>query len=93
MTTTLGSLEEHARARTGDFGEHALIVCDSLVRIYQSEGVEVQALQGLDLLVEPGELVAIVGASGLGQVDAAVGPVRARRPDGRAACGWAPGTS
>ncbi|ROS23037.1 ABC transporter ATP-binding protein [Cellulomonas sp. PhB150] len=67
MTTTLGSLEERARARTGDFGEHALIVCDSLVRIYQSEGVEVQALQGLDLLVEPGELVAIVGASGSGK--------------------------
>ncbi|RHA43659.1 ABC transporter ATP-binding protein [Cellulomonas rhizosphaerae] len=67
MTTTLGSLEERARARTGDFGEHALIVCDSLVRIYQSEGVEVQALQGLDLLVEHGELVAIVGASGSGK--------------------------
>ena len=42
-------------------------MCDSLVRIYQSEGVEVQALQGLDLLVEDGELVAIVGASGSGK--------------------------
>ncbi|MBO3086493.1 ABC transporter ATP-binding protein [Cellulomonas fengjieae] len=64
---TLGALEERARQRTGAFGEHALIVCDSLVRIYQSEGVEVQALQGLDLLVEEGELVAIVGASGSGK--------------------------
>ena len=64
---TLSALEERARQRTGDFGEHALIVCDSLVRIYQSEGVEVQALQGLDLLVEDGELVAIVGASGSGK--------------------------
>ena len=42
-------------------------MCDSLVRIYQSEGIEVQALQGLDLLVEAGELVAIVGASGSGK--------------------------
>ena len=65
--TTLGALEERAQQRTGAFGEHALIVCDSLVRIYQSEGIEVQALQGLDLLVEDGELVAIVGASGSGK--------------------------
>ena len=63
---SLGTLEERARRQTGTFGDGALIVCDSLVRIYQSEGVEVQALQGLDLLVEAGELLAIVGASGSG---------------------------
>ena len=49
------------------FGEGAHIVCDGLVRIYKTEGVEVVALQGLDLLVERGELVAIVGASGSGK--------------------------
>jgi ABC-type lipoprotein export system ATPase subunit len=49
------------------FGADALIVCDSLVRIYQTDDVEVQALQGLDLLVDEGELVAIVGASGSGK--------------------------
>jgi ABC-type lipoprotein export system ATPase subunit len=43
------------------------VVCDNLVRIYQTEGVEVVALQGLDLTVDPGELVAIVGASGSGK--------------------------
>ncbi len=43
------------------------VVCDNLVRIYQTEGIEVVALQGLDLLVESGELVAIVGASGSGK--------------------------
>ena len=42
-------------------------MCDNLVRIYRSEGIEVVALQGLDLLVERGELVAIVGASGSGK--------------------------
>ena len=41
------------RARTS-YGEDALIVCDRLVRIYTGDGVEVQALQGLDLLVERG---------------------------------------
>ena len=42
----------------------AQIVSDGLVRIFRSEGVEVVALQGLDLIVRPGELVAVVGASG-----------------------------
>jgi ABC-type lipoprotein export system ATPase subunit len=43
------------------------IVCDGLVRIFKTEGVEVVALQGLDLVVDRGELVAIVGASGSGK--------------------------
>ena len=43
------------------------ILCTDLVRIFAAEGVEVQALQGLNLLVERGEMVAIVGASGSGK--------------------------
>ncbi|SCL36353.1 ABC-type lipoprotein export system, ATPase component [Micromonospora nigra] len=43
------------------------IVCDGLVRIFTTEGVEVVALQGLDLVVDRGELLAIVGASGSGK--------------------------
>jgi ABC-type lipoprotein export system ATPase subunit len=50
-----------------DYGAGALIVCDRLVRIYAAEGIEVQALQGLDLVVEAGELTALVGASGSGK--------------------------
>src|SRR5690349_9723824 len=45
----------------------ALIVCESLVRIYQTGSIEVQALQGLDLVVNRGEMVAVVGASGSGK--------------------------
>jgi ABC-type lipoprotein export system ATPase subunit len=37
------------------------------VRIYQTGSVEVQALQGLDLAVDRGEMVAVVGASGSGK--------------------------
>ena len=50
-----------------DYGDGALIFCDRLVRIYSAEGIEVQALQGLDLVISPGELTAIVGASGSGK--------------------------
>jgi ABC-type lipoprotein export system ATPase subunit len=45
----------------------AMIVCDRLVRIYTGEGIEVQALQGLDLLIAEGELTALIGAAGSGK--------------------------
>ena len=49
------------------YGEGALIICDNLVRIYKVADLEVVALQGLDLLVDKGEVIAIVGASGSGK--------------------------
>jgi ABC-type lipoprotein export system ATPase subunit len=49
------------------FGEGAQIACDNLVKIYKVAELEVVALQGLDLLVDPAEMVAIVGASGSGK--------------------------
>lgn len=53
--------------RRASFGDGTLIVCDNLVRIYKTADLEVVALQGLDLLVDQGEMVAIVGASGSGK--------------------------
>ena len=44
-----------------------MIVCDRLVRIYSGEGIEVQALQGLDLLIAEGELTALIGPAGSGK--------------------------
>jgi len=44
-----------------------MVECDNLVRIYKSDEVEVVALQGLDLSIQKGELVAIVGKSGSGK--------------------------
>lgn len=44
-----------------------MLVCDGLVKIYKSEEIEVMALQGLDLKIKRGELVAIIGKSGSGK--------------------------
>ena len=55
-----------ARMETGPAPSHA-ILCDNLVKIYKVADLEVVALQGLDLVVEPGELIAVVGASGSGK--------------------------
>jgi len=54
----------HRRPR---YGEGALISCDNLVKIFKIADLEVVALQGLDLLVDAGEMIAIVGASGSGK--------------------------
>jgi len=48
-------------------GDNALIVCDNLVKIYKVADLEVVALQGLDLVVDQGEFLALVGASGSGK--------------------------
>lgn len=69
VTPTLATLTARATATRAApaYGHDALIVCDRLVRIFSAGGVEVQALQGLDLLVRRGELMALVGASGSGK--------------------------
>ena len=46
---------------------NTLIDCDGLVKIYKTEDLEVMALQGLDLTIERGELIAIIGKSGSGK--------------------------
>ncbi len=44
-----------------------MIQCENLVKIYKTRETEVVALQGLDLTVEDGELMAIIGNSGSGK--------------------------
>jgi ABC-type lipoprotein export system ATPase subunit len=63
----LNELYAEAAGHRGSYGLGSVISCDRLVRIFRTEGVEVQALQGLDLLVDRGELAAMVGASGSGK--------------------------
>jgi putative ABC transport system ATP-binding protein len=44
-----------------------IIVCENLVKIYKVADLEVVALQGLDLVIERGEMLGIVGTSGSGK--------------------------
>ncbi len=59
--------QQSARRDRAAYGSTSVIACDNLVKIYEIGDLQVVALQGLDLLVDPGELVAIVGASGSGK--------------------------
>jgi len=43
------------------------VICNNLVKIYKVADLEVVALQGLDLQVRQGEMMALVGASGSGK--------------------------
>lgn len=44
-----------------------IVECDNLVKIYKTRDIEVLALQGLELSVKRGELMAIIGNSGSGK--------------------------
>jgi ABC-type lipoprotein export system ATPase subunit len=50
-----------------DNPKNEMILCENLVKIYKTKDIEVVALQGLDLIVEEGELMAIIGNSGSGK--------------------------
>lgn len=46
---------------------NSFVFCDNLVKIYKVEDLEVVALQGLDIEVNKGEVMALVGPSGAGK--------------------------
>ncbi len=45
----------------------SFVICENLVKIYKVADLEVVALQGVDLTVEAGEMMALVGPSGSGK--------------------------
>jgi putative ABC transport system ATP-binding protein len=61
LPMTTRSVSEPARTDAPD------IDCVDLVRIFRTKDVEVQALQGLTLRVDRGDMVAVIGASGSGK--------------------------
>jgi len=60
-------LEPNAPEMTLSVEEEPIIRCENLVKIYKTEDIEVLALQGLELSVKRGELMAIIGNSGSGK--------------------------
>lgn len=65
----LRSSHEMVEAETPQLNvpDDVMIECDGLVKIYKTKDIEVLALQGLDLTVKRGELMAIIGNSGSGK--------------------------
>ena len=67
--TDLGELQrraaERAAARAGGTDRlRGHIVCDGMVRIINTEGVEAMAFQGFNLVVYWGVILAVMGESG-----------------------------
>ncbi len=46
---------------------HDAVICDGVVKIYQTDTSRVQAVKGVDLRVPPGSTLAITGPSGSGK--------------------------
>jgi len=47
--------------------EEPLVYCDNVVKLFKKDKIEVMALQGLDLTINKGEFMAIIGKSGSGK--------------------------
>lgn len=50
-----------------DYNPDEFVYADEVVKIYMSDGLKVMALQGLDIKIKRGEMIAIIGKSGSGK--------------------------
>ena len=59
--------QKELKSHQNESEEKYIVRCDGLVKLYKTSEVEVMALQGLELEIERGELIAIIGKSGSGK--------------------------
>lgn len=64
-------MQAYAKSSEGeledDLDENTMILCENLVKIFRTKDTEVLALQGLELKVQRGEFIALIGSSGSGK--------------------------
>ncbi|GIP51778.1 ABC transporter ATP-binding protein [Paenibacillus vini] len=61
------NMDDNVNENSDKNSTEPMISCEGLVKIFKSDEIEVVALQGLNLTVEQGEMMAIIGNSGSGK--------------------------
>jgi ABC-type lipoprotein export system ATPase subunit len=67
VNSILEDVGESVQPEENSLESENIIECDGLVKIYKTDDVEVMALQGLELSIKRGELMAVIGKSGSGK--------------------------
>jgi len=63
----MGKKKGHDKSKKGDKGTEDIIVAKGLVKTYDTGKIKVEALRGIDLVINKGDMVSVMGPSGCGK--------------------------